>query len=444
MRITVVGVGYLGATHAACMARLGHDVVGLDVDPGRLAALAAGNLPFHEPRLTEVLRAGIAAGRLRFTASAVEAGRHGDVVFLCVGTPQSRDGDAADLTYLHQSVDALVPHLRRGSLLVGKSTVPVGTARRLVERVHQLHPSAVATDPTIEVAWNPEFLREGHAVEDTLAPNRLVFGVESTGAEKVLREVYRDCLDAGTPLVVCDLPTAELVKMSANAFLATKISFVNAMAQMCEAVGADVAPLVEALGYDTRIGSQFLGAGIGFGGGCLPKDIRAFIARAGELGADHTVTLLREVDAINVGQRGRLVELAVADCGGDVRSRRIAVLGAAFKPNSDDVRDSPALAVAADLERRGAQVRVHDPAAMPNASRVQPTLTYAPSLVDAVRGAELVLHLTEWPLYREADPVELGSLVARRSILDGRNCLDVSRWRGAGWTYRAIGRLQQP
>ncbi len=444
MRITVVGVGYLGATHAACMARLGHDVVGLDVDPDRVAALAAGDLPFHEPRLTEVLREGIAAGRLRFTASAAEAGQHADVAFVCVGTPQQSDGDAADLTHLRQAVDTVVPHLRRGSLLVGKSTVPVGTAQQLVQRLHQLRPSPDATNPTIEVAWNPEFLREGHAVEDTLAPNRLVFGVESTAAEKVLREVYRDCLDAGTPLVVCDLPTAELVKMSANAFLATKISFVNAMAQMCEASGADVALLVDALGYDARIGSQFLGAGLGFGGGCLPKDIRGFIARAGELGADHTAALLREVDAINVGQRRRLVELAVADCGGDIRRRRIAVLGAAFKPNSDDVRDSPALAVATELERRGAQVRVHDPEAMPNARRVQPRLTYATSLADGVRGADLVLHLTEWPLYREADPVELGSLVARRSVLDGRNCLDVTRWRGAGWTYRAIGRPAQP
>ena len=440
MRITVVGVGYLGATHAACMARLGHDVVGLDVDEERLAALGAGQLPFHEPGLTDVLREGIASGRLRFTTSAEEAGAHGDVVFVCVGTPQRTDSDAADLTALHAVVDDLVPHLRTGTLLVGKSTVPVGTAQDLAARVRRLRPSRDEADPHVEVAWNPEFLREGHAVEDTLAPYRLVFGVESVAADKALREVYSETLDAGTPLVVCDLPTAEMVKVAANAFLATKISFVNAMAELCDASGADVGMLADAIGYDPRIGRQYLDAGLGFGGGCLPKDIRGFIARAEELDADQTVTFLREVDAINMRQRQRMVELAVAECGGDVLGQRIAVLGAAFKPNSDDVRDSPALNVAAQLELRGAHVRVHDPEAIPNARRMYPMLTYTSSLVDAVRGAHLVLHLTEWPLYRETDPEEIGSLVARRRVLDGRNCLDVTRWRSAGWSYRALGR----
>ncbi|MFF0461138.1 UDP-glucose dehydrogenase family protein [Streptomyces mexicanus] len=425
MRLTVIGTGYLGATHAACMAELGHEVIGLDVDAGKVAALRAGRVPFHEPRLAEILARHTASGRLRFTTSYEEAGAFGQVHFVCVGTPQRHDGDAADLRYVEAAFAAVARHARKGALLVGKSTVPVGTAARLAER----HP--------VEIAWNPEFLREGFAVEDTLRPDRLVFGVRTARAERLLRSVYAPLLAAGTPLVVTDFATAELVKTAANSFLATKISFVNAMAEVCEAAGGDVHALAEALGHDDRIGRAYLRAGVGFGGGCLPKDIRAFAHRAAELGVD--LGFLRQVDAINMRRRDRVVDLARELCGGGVLGARVAVLGAAFKPDSDDVRDSPALNVAARLELEGADVTVYDPEAMDNARKAFPLLGYALSAEEALRGAELVLLLTEWRQFRGIDPVWAAGLVARPRIVDGRGVLDAERWTAAGWCFRALG-----
>ncbi|CAM5430085.1 MULTISPECIES: UDP-glucose dehydrogenase family protein [Streptomyces] len=425
MRLTVIGTGYLGATHAACMAELGHDVLGVDVDPEKVAALSAGRVPFHEPGLPELIAKHTASGRLRFTTSFAEAGSFGEVHFVCVGTPQRADSGAADLSHVDAAFAALAAHAAPDALVVGKSTVPVGTAERL------------ARTYATEVAWNPEFLREGFAVEDTLRPDRLVFGVESARAETILRAVYAPVLAAGTPLVTADFPTAELVKTAANAFLATKISFINAMAEVCEAAGGDVRTLAEALGHDDRIGPQFLRAGIGFGGGCLPKDIRAFAHRADELGVP--LTFLREVDAINMRRRDRVVELARELCGPDVLGARVTVLGAAFKPGSDDIRDSPALAVAARLRLEGADVTVHDPEAMDNARKAFPLLGYALSLEDALRGADLVLHLTEWPQFRAIDPERAAALVARPRIVDGRGVLDADRWTAAGWRLWALG-----
>ncbi|MET8766055.1 UDP-glucose/GDP-mannose dehydrogenase family protein [Streptomyces sp. NPDC004658] len=425
MRLTVIGTGYLGATHAACMAELGHDVLGVDVDPEKVAALSAGRVPFHEPGLPELIAKHTASGRLRFTTSYAEAGAFGEVHFVCVGTPQRADSGAADLSHVDAAFAALAAHAAPDALVVGKSTVPVGTAERL------------ARTYATEVAWNPEFLREGFAVEDTLRPDRLVFGVDSARAETILRAVYAPVLAAGTPLVTADFPTAELVKTAANAFLATKISFINAMAEVCEAAGADVRTLAEALGHDDRIGPKFLRAGIGFGGGCLPKDIRAFAHRAEELGVP--LTFLREVDAINMRRRDRVVELARELCGSDLLGARVAVLGAAFKPGSDDIRDSPALAVAARLRLEGADVTVHDPEAMDNARKAFPLLGYALTVEDALRGADLVLHLTEWPQFREIDPERAAALVARPRIVDGRGVLDGGRWAAAGWLFRALG-----
>ncbi|QKW28974.1 UDP-glucose/GDP-mannose dehydrogenase family protein [Streptomyces seoulensis] len=430
MRLTVIGTGYLGATHAACMAELGHEVVGLDTDAGRLAALRAGRAPFHEPRLAELVARHTASGRLRFTASYEEAGAFGQVHFVCVGTPQRRDAEGADLACVESAFDAIARHARKGALLVGKSTVPVGTAARLAD-AHR-----------VEIAWNPEFLREGFAVADTLAPDRLVLGVRTARAERLLRRVYGTVLAAGTPLVVTDFATAELVKTAANSFLATKISFINAMAEVCEASGGDVRRLAEALGYDERIGRAFLRAGVGFGGGCLPKDIRAFAHRAAELGVD--LGFLREVDAINMRRRDRVIALAREACGGSVLGARVAVLGAAFKPDSDDIRDSPALNVAARLDLDGADVTVYDPEAMDNARKAFPLLGYALSAEEALRGAELVLHLTEWPQFRELDPWRAAALVRRPRIVDGRGALDGERWRAAGWWFRALGGPAQP
>ncbi|WP_030173937.1 UDP-glucose dehydrogenase family protein [Streptomyces sp. NRRL S-813] len=425
MRLTVIGTGYLGATHAACMAELGHEVVGVDVDAGKIAALRAGRAPFHEPGLSALLARHTASGRLRFTTAYEEAGAFGQVHFVCVGTPQRRDCDGADLSCVESAFAGIARHARKGALLVGKSTVPVGTAARLAE------------EHGAEIAWNPEFLREGFAVEDTLRPDRLVFGVRTGRAERLLRQVYGPVLAAGTPLVVTDFATAELAKTAANSFLATKISFINAMAEVCEAAGGDVRKLSEVLGCDGRIGPAYLRAGVGFGGGCLPKDIRAFAHRAAELGVD--LGFLHAVDAINMRRRDRTVALARELCGGSVLGARVAVLGAAFKPDSDDVRDSPALNVAARLGLDGADVTVYDPEALDNARKAFPLLGYALSVPEALRGAELVLLLTEWPRFREIDPRWAAGLVSRPRIVDGRGVLDPDRWTAAGWRFCALG-----
>ncbi|MFF0727434.1 UDP-glucose dehydrogenase family protein [Streptomyces sp. NPDC004134] len=435
MRLTVIGTGYLGAVHAACMADIGHEVLGVDVDAGKVRALAEGRPPFFEPGLHEILARNVGSGRLRFTTSLREAGGFGDVHFICVGTPQQRDSQAADLRYVDAVVDSLAPHLTRPCLLVGKSTVPVGTTGRLTARLRELAPGADA-----EVAWNPEFLREGFAVQDTLEPDRIVAGTLSSRADETLRAVYAPMLRAGVPYIGTDPATAELVKAAANSFLATKISFINAMAEVCDASGADVVTLADAIGRDTRIGRRFLSAGLGFGGGCLPKDIRAFAARAGELGVGRAVAFLREIDEINMRQRRRTVDIARELAGGTFSGRRVAVLGATFKPDSDDVRDSPALAVAAAVHDQGAEVHVHDPQGAGNARAVLPALRYATDVTAACRGADLVLHLTEWRDYRDLDPVALAAVVRRPKLLDARNALEASRWRAAGWTVHALGR----
>ncbi|UFQ16046.1 MULTISPECIES: UDP-glucose dehydrogenase family protein [Streptomyces] len=442
LKITVIGTGYLGATHAAAMAELGFEVLGLDVVAEKVAMLQRGEVPMYEPGLEELLRkhvAGIegASGRLRFTTDPAEAADFGDVHFICVNTPQKHGEYACDMSYVDTALESLAKHLTRASLVVGKSTVPVGSADRLAARLAELAPAG----DEVELAWNPEFLREGFAVQDTLHPDRIVVGVRSERAEKLLREVYSTPIAEGSPFVVTDFPTAELVKTSANSFLATKISFINAMAEVCEAAGGDVVRLAEALGHDDRIGKKFLRAGIGFGGGCLPKDIRAFMARAGELGADQALTFLREIDSINMRRRGQMVEMArEALGGGSFLGKRVAVLGATFKPDSDDVRDSPALNVAGQIHLQGGQVTVYDPKGMVNARRLFPTLGYADTATDAVRGADVVLHLTEWREFRELDPAALASVATTPVILDGRNALDPQTWRAAGWTYRAMGR----
>ncbi|GAB3264897.1 UDP-glucose dehydrogenase family protein [Arthrobacter pigmenti] len=461
MRISVIGCGYLGAVHAACMASLGHQVVGIDVDANKVKALSNGMPSFFEPQLPQLLETETAAGRLTFStdiAAAAEATVH----FIAVGTPQQYNEHAADLSYVHQAVESLLPYLNPGDLVVGKSTVPVGTARTIAATIADRCPEAT-------LVWNPEFLREGFAVQDTLAPDRLVYGLPdadqvggtsaggpqaqvggtSAGgpradARSVLDELYRSALTNGCPRLVMDYETAELVKVSANAFLATKISFINAMSEVCEAAGGDVSMLSEAIGYDDRIGRKFLNAGLGFGGGCLPKDIRAFMARADELGAEQALTFLREVDSINMRRRARMVDLTREACGGSLLGKRIAVLGLAFKPNSDDVRDSPALNVAAQLQLQGAAVTATDPEATANAAQRFPELNYAGTITETVRDADVVLVLTEWQQYRSIDPTWLTSQVARTAVVDGRNCLDGETWRAAGWTYRALGRPQLP
>ena len=437
MRCTVFGTGYLGATHAAGMAELGHEVLGVDIDPGKVAKLAGGDIPFYEPGLRKMLSDNLAAGRLHFTTDYGAAVEFADVHFLGVGTPQKKGEYGADLRHVHAVIDTLVPKLQRSAVIVGKSTVPVGTASELGVRARALAANGV----DVEIAWNPEFLREGFAVHDTLHPDRLVLGVQpdSIHAEAAMRELYAPLLDEGVPFLLTDLQTAELVKVSANAFLATKISFINAISEVCEAVDADVTLLADALGYDPRIGRRFLNAGLGFGGGCLPKDIRAFMARAGELGANHALTFLREVDSINMRRRTRMVELATKACG-SLLGANVAVLGAAFKPESDDVRDSPALNVAGMLQLNGATVNVYDPKAMENSQRLFPTLNYSTSVVEACDRADAVLVLTEWREFVELDPHQLADTVRAKVVVDGRNCLDSAKWTDAGWRVYALGK----
>jgi UDPglucose 6-dehydrogenase len=432
----VLGTGYLGVAHAACLAELGFDVLGIDVDPAKIDVLSRGELPFYEPGLAPLLQSGLKSGRLSFSTSYAEAAAFGDVHFICVGTPQQQGSRAADLSQVWGCLETLAPQLDRPVLVVGKSTVPVGTAAQLAARLAELAPAGDGC----ELAWNPEFLREGHAVQDTLRPDRIVAGVGPGRAEEILRDIYAEPIKTGVPFLVTDLATAELVKVAANAFLATKISFINAMAEVCEAAHADVTMLSEALGHDPRIGRASMRPGLGFGGGCLPKDIRAFMARAEELGVEPALSFLRQVDDINLRRRARMVDLAREQAGGSLQGRTIGVLGVAFKPDSDDIRDSPALDVAATIHGLGAAVTVYDPAAMGHARRAHPELGYAGSAVEAVAGADVTLLLTEWQEFREADPEELGRAVAQRHILDGRNALDPERWRAASWVYRALGR----
>jgi UDPglucose 6-dehydrogenase len=435
VKISVIGCGYLGAVHAASMAKLGHEVVGIDVDAAKIDALAVGRPPFFEPGLAAALAVASRGGNLTFSTD-IAAAAGSAVHFVAVGTPQRPGSDAADLSFVDSAFDALLAHLRPGDLVVGKSTVPLGTAARLDEVVRRGCPGAT-------LAWNPEFLREGFAVKDTIAPDRLVYGVapgiDGERAVALLDEVYAHALRRRTPRLVVDFATAELVKVAANAFLATKISFINAMAEVAEATGADVTMLADALGHDRRIGRKFLNAGLGFGGGCLPKDIRAFRARAEELGVGSSVAFLGEVDAINLRRRDRMVELAIDSLGGTVRGKTIAILGLAFKPKSDDVRDAPALTVAARLLAAGARIVATDPEAIETARRVLPGLVYVPTPGEAVEGADAVLLLTEWKEYRALRPADLANATGRL-LLDGRNCLDPRDWREAGWTVRSLGR----
>jgi UDPglucose 6-dehydrogenase len=435
MKLSVIGCGYLGAVHAASMVELGHEVIGIDVDASKIAMLSEGNAPFFEPGLPEILATALASGRLRFSTDIADA-KGSAVHFIGVGTPQRKGENAADLTYVNAAVDSLIPYLSDGDLVVGKSTVPVGTAAILAARIE--------AGSGASLAWNPEFLREGFAVKDTIEPDRLVYGVPAgdagNAATALLSEVYAKAIARDTPLIVTDYATAELVKVAANAFLATKISFINAMSEIADATGADVTQLADAIGFDPRIGRRFLGAGVGFGGGCLPKDIRAFTARAEELGRGESVAFLKEIDAINMRQRDRVVQMVVDELGEDVFQKKIAVLGLAFKPFSDDIRDSPALDVAVRLHGLGATVVATDPEAIANSRRLYPQLVFVADYKEALAGADVVVVVTEWNQFRTLKPDDVSPLTAGRIIVDGRNCLKPAEWRAAGWTYRGLGR----
>ncbi len=439
MRISVIGCGYLGAVHAACMAELGHEVVGLDVDEAKIEKLSKGIAPFHEDGLPELLEKHVGNG-LEFTTDPSKIA-DAEIHFIGVGTPQRQGHIAADLTYVDQAIATIIEHAdtSNGTVLVaGKSTVPVGTSEGLAKRLQD-------SGKDFLLVWNPEFLREGYAVKDTLTPDRIVYGLpddqaQGEKAKAMLDECYAKPLADGTPLVVANYPTAELVKVAANSFLATKISFINAMAELCDATGGDVTRLAEAIGHDERIGSKFLQAGIGFGGGCLPKDIRAFMARAGELGVGDALGFLREVDGINLRRRDAAVELAEEAVHERLVGKKIAVLGITFKPETDDLRDSPALDIATRLWSRGAELRIYDPAAGPELRARRPDLTVPDTAEEAVKDADVVMLLTPWKEFLALDPKELIEQVGTPNIIDGRNVLDPKAWADAGWNYYGMGR----
>ncbi|GAA5230131.1 UDP-glucose dehydrogenase family protein [Arthrobacter cryoconiti] len=434
MKVSVIGCGYLGAVHAATMASLGHTVVGLEPDATKVWALAQGLPPFHEPGLQELVQEGLISGRLEFTTepSAVAGS---SVHFICVGTPQAKTAMDADLSQILAAIDALLPYLHPGDVVAGKSTVPVGTSE-LVSR--RLEGSGAF------LAWNPEFLRQGSAVSDSLHPERIVYGLPSGGnrsrIQTVLDTVYAPLLDGGTPRIVTDWATAELIKSAANAFLAMKLSYINAVGELCEQVGADVVGLSLALGLDGRIGADYLKAGVGFGGGCLPKDLRSFRVQAKDHGVDSLEELLSLVDGINADARYRAGESALRMCGGSVVGRRIGVLGAAFKADTDDVRDSPALDIALQLAAEGAQVTVSDPRVPEHTWLAYPQLSFVRHAEQALRGAELAMLLTPWPEFVGLDPAETALLMSVPRMYDGRNALDPVAWKTAGWEYYGAGR----
>ncbi len=433
MKVTVIGLGYLGATHAVAMAELGHEVIGIEPDSSKLDSLKSGILPFHEPGLDQALTKVLQEQRITFQSEHNENSARADLHFICVGTPQTKGSDAADTSYVVSAAKELAAWIKPESVVAGKSTVPVGTAAGLRAAMSEI------AGFDVHMAWNPEFLREGTALEDSLKPDRIVVGTWSQHSVNILREVYAPILKTGTPFLELDVPTAELVKVAANAFLATKISFINAMAEVAEVSGADAVSLAKAIGYDERIGNKFLRTGIGFGGGCLPKDIRGFVARAEELGVGSAVDFLKDVDAVNLRRRDKVVELAKQELG-SLTGKAITMLGISFKPDSDDLRDSPALEISQRLTALGAKVTVHDPVSLVPLATRSPELLREENLISAASGAQLVILGTEWKQYREIDPVELGKVVATKTVIDGRNVLDVAKWQGAGWRVIALGR----
>lgn len=431
--VTVIGLGYLGATHAVAMAEFGHTVIGIEPDESKLRAFREKKLPFYEPGLEEALSKAVDSGKLTFQSEHSESSRTAHAHFICVGTPQSEGSYAANTSYVFAAGAELAKWMGADSVVIGKSTVPVGTAAKLKTEMSQI------AGFDVDLIWNPEFLREGTALEDTLRPDRVVIGGGTSNGISTLKEIYEPIIKAGTPFLEMDLQTAELVKTAANSFLATKISFINAMAEIAEVSGADTVKLAEAIGLDERIGKQFLRTGIGFGGGCFPKDIRGFISRAEELGVGDALDFLRDVDAINLRRRQRVIDLLNKELG-TVAEKKIFVLGAAFKPNSDDLRDSPALAVATKLKSLGANVFIHDPKAGEHVKQSNPELNVVDNLAEGFSMAHAVVLATEWDEYKQVDPQLSGTLMAQKVVVDGRNVLDVEAWRNAGWKIYALGR----
>ncbi|HYM70031.1 MAG TPA: UDP-glucose/GDP-mannose dehydrogenase family protein [bacterium] len=429
MRLSVIGTGYVGLVAAVCFADLGHDVIGVDRDAERIRALQAGRSPIFEPGLEELLARGAEKKRLRFTTDTTEAVRESEVIFITVGTPSLESGDA-DVTAVAAVAETIAESLRDYRLIVEKSTVPVRTGERIRDQIQLVTGGAVPFD----IASNPEFTREGSAIYDFMHPDRIVIGVTSERAERLLREVYRpfDC-----PVLVANLATAELIKHASNAFLAMKISYINAVANVCERVGADVRLVAEGMGYDDRIGRAFLNAGVGYGGSCFPKDVAAFVRIAHEAG--YEFRLLEEVARVNEGQRDLLFR-HLKEALWVLANRAVAVFGLAYKPNTDDMRDAPSVPVIERLLREGAEVRACDPVAEPNARRLLPNIAYYADPYEAARGSDAVVLMTEWDEFRKLDLARLREVMRRPVLIDGRNLFDPEQAKALGFHYVGMGR----
>jgi UDPglucose 6-dehydrogenase len=429
----MIGTGYVGLVSAACFAEFGVDVIAVDKDESKIDGLRAGRIPIYEPGLDDLVLRNTAAGRLRFTTDLPSAVRAADAVFIAVGTPSRRGDGHADLTYLFAAAEEIARGLDRNGVVVTKSTVPVGTGRRLQQHFAQLRP-----DLTIEVASNPEFLREGSAIEDFMRPDRVVVGVETAHARGVLERLYRPLNLHKTPILVTAIETAELIKYATNSFLATKVTFINEIADLCEKVGADVQVVAQGLGLDGRIGSKFLHPGPGFGGSCFPKDTTALLRIAEE--ANVPMRIVESVVAVNEGRKRNMVRKIVQACGGSVRGMTIAVLGVTFKPNTDDVRDSPALVIVPALQAEGATVRAFDPEGMASAARELPGVTWCADAYDALERADAMVVLTEWNVFRGLDLERARSLLRRPVVVDLRNIYAPTELEALGFDYTSIGR----
>ncbi len=429
-QISIIGSGYVGLVYGVAFADLGNDVYGVDIDAAKVDMLNAGECPIYEPGLPEILQRNLRSGRLRFTTSYADSVPGSEFVFICVDTPSTATGEA-DMRAVRSAAAMLGPHLRDGAIVVDKSTMPIGSA----DLVSSIIAENVPSDRNYSVISNPEFLREGNAVADVFHPDRIVLGTDNDAAAiRRLKELYR-ALDA--PVMVTDRRSAEMIKYASNSFLATKISFINEMAQICERVGADVTVVAEGMGYDERIGPLFLQAGVGFGGSCFPKDVKALAHMAHE--ADCHPQLLHAVMEINNDQRRRFVK-RLQDHTGDLYSKEIAVWGLSFKENTDDMRDSPAIDIIGMMQSRGARVRAYDPAASERASEELPRVTVTSSPYDAVDGADALCVITPWNEFKHANMGRVVEIMRRPILLDGRNIYEPEEMRGLGFTYVGVGR----
>ncbi len=434
MKIAMIGAGYVGLVSSVCFSEFGVDVVCIDNDENRIKKLNVGECPIYEPGLENLMVANVAAGRLRFTSDLSDAVIDADAVFIAVGTPSRRGDGHADLTYVYAAAEEIAKELKDYSVVVTKSTVPVGTSREVKNVIKKLRPNL-----QFDVASNPEFLREGSAIDDFMRPDRVVIGTDSQRAVDVLVELYRPLYLSETPIIKTELETAELIKYAANSFLATKITFINEFASLCEKVGADVQDVARAIGLDGRIGNKFLHAGPGYGGSCFPKDTMALVETARDV--DAPVRIVETVIEINEMRKAGMAQKVMEACGGSVLGKLIAVLGLTFKPNTDDMRDSPSLAIISDLQESGASIRAYDPQGMDEAASLIEGVTFCEGTYEVMEDADALVIVTEWNAFRALDLERVKMLLKKPVMIDLRNIYSPREMEQAGFHYYSVGRV---